>query len=82
MVKIAYKNNTTSTARAKITATMTFQFNFQKLGVQSIIWELLPVMLSKSKIKLNWYKCPKWGNKFTNEFGKLSSNLLIKVPLK
>lgn len=53
IVKIAYKNNTTKTAIAKITATITFQFNFQKLGVQSIIFELLPVIFSKSQIKLN-----------------------------
>ena len=48
IVKIAYKKSTTNTAIAKITAIITFQFNFQKLGVQSIIFELLPVILSRS----------------------------------
>lgn len=53
IVKIAYKKSTTNTAIAKITAIITSQFNFQKSGVQSIILELLPVMLSKSSIRLN-----------------------------
>ena len=53
IVKIAYRKSTTNTAIAKITAIITFQFNFQKSGVQSIILELLPVMLSKSSIRLN-----------------------------